>query len=105
MSHHHYWSTLVQRFLFINRTKAHAGQSGFNPGFAGIAYAPRLTSALSGDLKLVVDASSVELFADQGLSVMTSLFFPRKLYQQLILKTSKGTVVKQLVLTPMKTIW
>lgn len=92
-----------EKRYFIDRT--HAGQTGFNAGFAGIAYAPRLTAAPSGDLKLVVDASSVELFADQGLSVMTSLFFPRKPYQQLIMKTSKGTVVKQLVLTPMKTIW
>lgn len=88
---------------FIDRT--HAGLSGFNPGFAGIAYAPRLTAASSGDLKLVVDASSVELFADQGLTVMTSLFFPAKPYQQLIIEVNKETVVKRLVLAPMKSIW
>ncbi len=88
---------------FIDRT--HSGLSEFNPGFAGIGYAPRLTKASSSDLKLIVDASSVELFADNGLSVMTSLVFPKKPYQQLVFKANKGIVVKHLLLTPMKSIW
>lgn len=88
---------------FIDRTRS--GISDFNPGFAGVAYAPRLTTAASANLKLIVDASSVELFADNGLSVMTSLVFPKKPYQQLVFKANKGIVVKHLLLTPMKSIW
>ena len=61
---------------YIDRTKA--GQSGFNKQFASISYAPRLSLSPTSDFELLVDASSVELFADGGLSNLTGIYFPKK---------------------------
>lgn len=52
------------------------------------------------NVSLVFDASSVELFADGGLSVMTALFFPTRPYTQLTLQ-SPG-VVKKMEYTALK---
>jgi fructan beta-fructosidase len=38
-------------------------------------------------VSLVIDVSSVELFADDGLSIMTSIFFPNKPYDQIELQS------------------
>jgi len=60
---------------FIDRGSA--GLTGFSPGFKGRVTAPRLDRDKAGDIRLLFDAASVELFADQGLSVMSALFFPK----------------------------
>ena len=88
---------------FIDRTKS--GESDFNKEFAKIAYAPRFAQVPSSDLKLVVDASSIELFADGGVTVMTSLFFPIKPYDHLQIKTTDGMVIRQAQLIPLKSVW
>jgi len=64
----------VARQYFIDRSKA--GQTGFSPKFVGRSTAPRLTTAPGADLTLYVDATSVEVFADHGLTAMTGIFFP-----------------------------
>lgn len=87
---------------FIDRTKS--GKVAFNPEFAKIAHAPRLISTESSNLELVIDASSVELFADSGLTTMTALFFPRKSFNHLIIK---GDSVKfyNIKIFSLKSIW
>lgn len=93
----------TKKQYFINRAKS--GKIDFNPGFTKMAFAPRLTNIKSSNIKLVVDASSVELFADNGLTVMTSIFFPHKAFTRLKFKNNKGTVFKNLKLLPLKSIW
>jgi len=83
---------------FIDRTKS--GKADFSDKFSGIAYAPRFSKVTNSEITLLVDRSSVELFADGGRTVMTSIFFPSKPYQQLNLKSIKVT---QLV--PLYGIW
>jgi fructan beta-fructosidase len=61
---------------YIDRTSA--GKCGFQKDFADRFIAPRLAVSNSGNITLIVDATSVELFADNGLTTMTSLFFPNK---------------------------
>jgi fructan beta-fructosidase len=63
---------------FIDRTKS--GETGFEKGFAGRHTVPRFATGDRMNLTLVIDDASVELFADNGLSVMTSIFFPKKNY-------------------------
>ncbi|MBL4676308.1 MAG: glycoside hydrolase family 32 protein [Mucilaginibacter sp.] len=87
---------------YIDRTKA--GQTKFNKVFAQIAYAPRLTTSMDTDLQLVVDASSIELFADGGLSVLTSQFFPKKPYTRLSI-VNHGMEIEHLQIQPLKSIW
>lgn len=63
---------------FIDRTKS--GETGFEKGFAGRHTVPRFATGDPMNLALVIDDASVELFADNGLSVMTSIFFPKNTY-------------------------
>ena len=73
---------------YIDRTKA--GISNFNPGFAAVAVAPRLT--LSNDymdLSILLDKTSIELFADGGRTVMTALFFPTQPYTKWEIKSKE----------------
>lgn len=88
---------------FVNRAKS--GKVDFNNDFAMLSYAPRLSSAKTSDVKLVVDVSSVELFADGGLSNLTSIFFPSKPYNHLRIETTKGMVISDVTVMPLKSIW
>ncbi|WP_157544029.1 glycoside hydrolase family 32 protein [Mucilaginibacter paludis] len=88
---------------YIDRTNA--GIIDFHKGFAGRFYAPRLTSSKSADLTLVVDKSSIELFADGGLSVMTAIFFPKANLEKLILESQTEVTIQKLQITGLKSIW
>lgn len=83
---------------FIDRTKS--GETNFSSNFSRIAYAPRLAKTASSTLLLLVDSSSVEVFADGGKTVMTSIFFSIAPYSDFTLKSAKET---QLI--PLNSIW
>lgn len=61
---------------WIDRTQA--GLNDFNTQFAGRHSAPRISEAQAAQISLYFDRTSVELFADHGLTCMTSLHFPRQ---------------------------
>ncbi len=67
-----------------------AGQVDFHPQFAGRHTAPRIAAAPGLELQLFFDTTSVELFADHGLTVMTSLFFPRRPFATMRLVSTDG---------------
>jgi fructan beta-fructosidase len=74
--------------FYIDRTNA--GVSNFNQGFAAVAVASRLT--LSNDymdLSILLDKTSIELFADGGRTVMTALFFPTFPYTKWEIKSKE----------------
>ncbi len=60
--------------FYVDRTNA--GISNFNTGFAAVAIAPRLSTYSNMDLSILLDKTSIELFADGGRTAMTALFFP-----------------------------
>ncbi|HWZ04866.1 MAG TPA: glycoside hydrolase family 32 protein [Mucilaginibacter sp.] len=93
----------AKKQYFIDRGKS--GKINFNAEFAKTAFAPRLTNITSSDIELVIDASSVELFADNGLTVMTSIFFPAKSLTRIKIQNNKGAVIKNLKILPLKSIW
>jgi fructan beta-fructosidase len=76
-SSHSYW---------IDRTQA--GLSNFNTEFAARHTAPRISNTPEAQVSLFFDRSSVELFADQGLTSMTSLHFPRQPWSQWRIKAA-----------------
>jgi len=41
-------------------------------------------------LSILLDKTSIELFADDGLTVMTALFFPKHPYTKCILQSKNG---------------
>jgi fructan beta-fructosidase len=60
--------------LFIDRTKA--GKADFKPEFAARHTAPLPLDNGQLKLHLFLDVASVEVFANDGLGVMTDIFFP-----------------------------
>jgi fructan beta-fructosidase len=80
----------VQKKFYIDRREA--GNSEFSKEFAGLALAPYTANAYL-KLHLLVDASSVELFVDDGKLVMTSLTFPSEKFTKLKLFSKGGTVL------------
>lgn len=79
---------------YVDRRKA--GNVGFSDKFAGRHSAPRRATTPAADLTLLFDASSVELFADQGLTVLTELFFPNEVLSTIKLRSDAGLVVEEL---------
>ena len=79
---------------FIDRTKS--GKSDFEKGFAARHTAPRFTSKSNINISLVIDVSSIELFADDGLTTMTEIFFPTKPYSKILLQREGKAVIKKL---------
>ena len=65
----------------IDRSKS--GNTSFHDEFGNIATAPRLSHKKSMDLRLVIDVASVELFVDDGSTVMTAIYFPDEVLNQL----------------------
>jgi len=90
----------TKKHFFIDRRNA--GVSNFHEGFATIAYGPRLVDQTKMDISLLIDKTSVELFADSGLTVMTALFFPTHPYTKCSLKTKQGMRLKSINLFSMR---
>jgi fructan beta-fructosidase len=88
---------------FIDRTNS--GNISFNPSFGRISYAPRLSTNKLSNIKVLIDASSVELFADGGLTTMTSICFPNKPYNKFILKTDKNVIANGSQIISLAAIW
>ena len=92
-----------QNQYFIDRTKS--GKTDFQKNFAARYVAPRLTDNAAMKISLVIDVSSVELFADDGLTVMTTIFFPNKPYNQIRILSTDGILIKKLEYIKLKSIW
>jgi fructan beta-fructosidase len=89
--------------VFIDRTKS--GISSFSDNFAGIAEAPYKAGEKLG-MHLFIDASSAELFIDDGRLVMTSLFFPTSDFSKLKLFSKGGTsLIEKAELYELNRIW
>ena len=88
---------------FINRSKS--GKTNFQKDFASKSVAPRFTDKAKMTISLIIDVSSVELFADDGLTVMTSLFFPEKPYSDIKIEANKSALFKRIECIGLKSIW
>jgi fructan beta-fructosidase len=60
--------------VFLDRTKS--GNVGFHPQFPGVQNAPLFSRTGKVKLHIFLDASSVEVFINDGESVITDLVFP-----------------------------
>ena len=75
---------------FIDRTNS--GKSGFHEVFANRQFGDRVSGSDKVGMKVLVDVSSIELFADEGATVMTALVFPDEPYSQVKVFTKVGNV-------------
>ena len=91
--------------LYIDRTRS--GDVGFSPSFPGVHRAP-LPLDRHGDIKLriLVDWSSVEVFADRGQVTITDQVFPRPSSEQVQLFADGGSAeVESLEIRPLRSAW
>jgi len=88
---------------YIDRSEA--GKSDFKEGFASKAWAPRLSSNPNMDLTIIMDAASIELFADDGLTTMTSIFFPKRLLGKVQIQSNEKFIIKSLQVDALQSIW
>ena len=89
--------------FYIDRSKS--GKTNFQKDFAAKHTAPRFIKNNGMDLSLIIDVSSVELFADNGLTVMTEIFFPNKPYDKINLTAKDKLVIKKLSYARLQSIW
>lgn len=87
---------------FIDRTAS--GHTTFEKGFAARHVAPRLSIQKEMSLTLLIDQSSVELFADNGLTVMTSIFFPDDGFSNVSVESPEKKNLTVVQLSPMKPV-
>ena len=59
---------------YIDRSKS--GNTAFHADFPIRSFAPRFSLSDTVKLSVVLDRSSVELFGDNGLTIMTAIYFP-----------------------------
>jgi fructan beta-fructosidase len=85
---------------YIDRTRS--GIVNFEQGFAKRQWAPRIATGDRAQLTLVVDKASVELFADDGLTVMTAVFFPESPVSVVRVQTADNSIIKRLIYIPLK---
>ena len=88
---------------FIDRTAS--GKVDFQKEFAAKHSAPRIADNQKMNISIILDESSAELFADDGLTVMTEIFFPGKPYSQIHIKTNDRVLFKKLEYIELKSIW
>jgi fructan beta-fructosidase len=89
--------------FYIDRSKS--GKIDFQKDFAAKHVAPRIGNDKQMSLTLVVDLSSVELFADNGLTTMTSVFFPNEPFNQLKAVSKENGGINKMQLVKLKSIW
>ncbi len=89
-----------QNNFFIDRS--HSGKVDFYKDFGAVYHAPRFRNSQSIKLTLVVDVGSIELFADDGLTVMTSVFFPNEAFSQLKFAAKDSVGINKLEYVKMK---
>jgi fructan beta-fructosidase len=91
-----------QNQYFIDRSKS--GKIDFQKDFAARHAAPRFTYNKKMTISLVIDVSSVELFADDGLTVMTEIFFPNKPYSKIHIESTDHCLIKKMEYMNLKSI-
>ena len=91
-----------QQQYFIDRTKS--GKTDFQKDFAGRHVAKRIRTTGNMNLSLIIDVSSVELFADGGLTVMTEIFFPTKPFNHIRIQSSDKATIKTAI-SNFRSIW
>lgn len=95
----------LSREVFVDRFRS--GQTGFHPMFAG-RYAAPLNPDASGHVKLrvLVDWSSVEVFAGDGEAVLTGQIFPASTSDGIALFAKDGNAtLESITIHPLKSAW
>jgi fructan beta-fructosidase len=77
---------------FIDRS--FAGLHDFHKEFAALHSAPRISTNANFTFKVLIDKTSIEIFADYGLTVMTDIFFPKSPYSSVTIQSANEELRK-----------
>ena len=72
-----------QQRSLVSLNRSHSGETSFNEHFGKVQKAELTTTSDSYNVTIIVDRSSLELFIDNGTTVMTALVFPKTVYETL----------------------
>jgi fructan beta-fructosidase len=90
--------------LYVDRTRS--GEVGFDAGFPSVATAPLTTTAGVVRLTILVDWSSVEVFAQDGRVLLTEQIFPSPGSTGLAAFATGGTAtLRSITVSPMRSAW
>lgn len=92
-----------QNHFFVDR--GWSGSNDFSPNFNARAVAPRVSMREQINFTFVADVSSVEVFFDNGLTVMTALFFPEVPLTKMKIKAPEALTVENLEIKQLHSIW
>jgi len=94
---------LLNQF-YIDRTRS--GNISFSKDFPKKHVAPRIVNNNELEIRLFLDYSSLELFADSGSVTMTELFYPQENFNQMIFFHNNGIAeIKNVELMDLSSIW
>lgn len=88
----------VRNVFYSDRTRSN--KLPFNKSFFSRQIAPRIGTEDELSLTLLVDVASFELFADDGLTVMTNTFFPNEDFKELTIFSQEETIFNDVTLSP-----
>jgi fructan beta-fructosidase len=90
----------------MTTSRVRSGKTGFNPKFVKneIQKIP-LDEAAVSHVEIILDASSIEIFLNQGEYVMTNQVFPRKPYDRLQINKGEKTKIDNLKIETLKSVW
>ena len=88
---------------FIDRQES--GNTSFEKGFAARHTARRVSNKPDLDLTLIIDVASVELFADNGLTAMTQVFFPDSPYTNITIHSPNNLLIQKLDFSHLKSMY
>lgn len=77
------------------------GQKDFSDAFSAVTTAPVKGGDIN-ELRLFVDKSSIEAFANDGKTVMTNIVFPTEPYNILTVSSTKKVKVQSLEIYELK---
>ncbi len=79
-----------------------SGDVSFHNEFKDIISADRFSSEPMMKLKLVVDVASLELFADDGSTVLTAIYFPEKELEEVEIIPDTKLTISRIILSELK---
>ncbi|MBT2697451.1 glycoside hydrolase family 32 protein [Bacillus sp. ISL-40] len=89
-----------KEMLLVDRTKA--GDNSFSESFPAVQEA----YVKLENLQIIIDTSSIEVFANDGKVAFTSLIFPNQPYEKIVIFSNEGNIrVSSLKLTELDSIW
>lgn len=89
--------------FYIDRSRS--GKTDFSKNFSGHAYAPRFANSDKIKVTMITDVSSVEVFFDDGISVMSGLYFPNEKMTTLTIRAPQPVKVSEIKAMQLKSVW